>query len=53
MKNIINKIKFFIKVYVLGFIGFIVTYLINKTIRWEVIYEDNNVKENFPRSILS
>ena len=49
MKNIINKIKFFIKVYVLGFIGFIVTYLINKTIRWEVIYEDNNVKENFPR----
>ena len=49
MKNIINKIKFFIKVYVLGFIGFIITYLIYKTIKWEIIYEDEKLKGNMPR----
>lgn len=49
MKSIINKLKFFIKVYVLGFIGFIITYLIFKTIKWEIIYESDDLKDNFPK----
>lgn len=38
--------KKFFKIYIPGFLGFILTYLIYKTIKWNVVYLDD--KEKFP-----
>ncbi len=47
LNNYIKKIKSFFKIYVLSFLGFIVIFIVNKTIRWNAKFLDG--KDKFPK----
>ncbi len=40
IKTFTNKIKSFFKVHVLAFLGFVIIFIVNKTIRWHVTFLD-------------
>lgn len=48
MKRLCENLKKFLKIYILGFLGYIVTYLIYKSIKWKIVFEDDKVYDNFP-----